>query len=217
MIDGKPMEPMEQLLLDIPEESVGAVMESMGARRAELQNMVPGSDGQTRLEFKIPSRGLIGYRSNFLTLTKGYGVMNHAFEAYAPLDSAELGGRREGVLVSMESGTTTLYGILSVEERGILFVTPGAEVYEGMIVGEHNRDSDIVVNICKVKQLNNIRSAGKDDTVRMKTPRTMSLEQALEYMNDDEYCEITPKSIRLRKKILNKSERERFDKQRKNS
>jgi GTP-binding protein len=167
------------------------------------------------LEFLIPSRGLIGYRTDFLTLTRGYGVLNHAFDSYGPYAGSGVGGRHQGVLVASETGTSTFYGMMSVEDRGILFVTPGTEIYEGMIVGEHNRDNDIIVNICKEKALTNVRSATKEDTVKLKTPRIMSLEAALEYLNDDEYCEITPKSIRLRKKLLNKSERDRADKHRK--
>ncbi|WP_314584530.1 translational GTPase TypA [Paenibacillus terrigena] len=213
--NGVKMEPIERLLIDIPEESMGSVMESLGSRKAEMVNMINHGNGQVRLEFLIPARGLIGYRTNFLTLTRGYGIMNHAFDSYGPLVTGQVGGRHQGVLVSSENGTSTLYGILSIEDRGILFLQPGSEVYEGMIVGEHTRDNDIIVNICKEKQLNNIRSAGKDDTVKMKTPRLYTLEQALEYLNDDEYCEITPKSIRLRKKILNKNERERAEKHRK--
>ncbi|NHN30911.1 translational GTPase TypA [Paenibacillus agricola] len=215
MIDGQKMEPVELLIIDTPEESMGSVMESLGARKAEMVNMINNGSGNVRLEFLIPARGLIGYRTFFLSMTRGYGVMNHAFDSYGPYYGAGVGGRHEGVLVSSEAGVTTLYGILSVEDRGLLFLEPGSEVYEGMIVGEHTRDTDIIVNICKEKQLNNIRSAGKDDTVRMKTPRLYTLEQALEYLNDDELCEITPKSIRLRKKLLNKSERERAAKQRK--
>jgi len=216
-IDGKRMEPIEHLLIDLPEESMGAVMESLGSRKAEMVNMINNGSGQVRLEFLIPARGLIGYGTYFLTLTKGYGIMNHSFDSYGPVAAGQVGGRHEGVLVSSESGSSTLYGILSVEDRGTLFLEPGAEIYEGMIVGEHTRDNDIVVNICKEKQLTNVRSATKDDTVKMKTPRSFSLEQALEYLNEDEYCEITPKSIRMRKKILNKSERERAEKQRKSA
>ncbi|CAM3379367.1 MULTISPECIES: translational GTPase TypA [Paenibacillus] len=214
-IDGVKMEPIERLMIDVPEESMGAVMESLGTRKAEMVNMVNSGNGQVRLEFLIPARGLIGYRTHFLTLTRGYGVMNHAFDSYGPLVGGQVGGRHQGVLVSTENGTSTFYGMLSVEDRGTLFLEPGTEIYEGMIVGEHTRDNDIVVNICKEKQLTNVRSATKDDTVKLKTPRIFSLEQALEYLNDDEYCEITPKSVRLRKKILNKSERERAEKHRK--
>lgn len=213
--NGVKMEPMEEMLIDIPEESLGAVMESLGARKADMTNMINHGTGQVRLEFLIPARGLIGYRTEFLTLTRGYGIMNHGFHSYTKLIKEAVGGRRQGVLVSMENGPVTLYGILSVEDRGTLFVTPGTDIYEGMIVGEHTRDNDIVVNICKEKQLTNVRSATKDETVKMKSPRTMSLEEALEYLNDDEYCEITPKSIRLRKKVLNKSERERTEKKNK--
>ncbi|MDB5052295.1 MAG: GTP-binding protein [Bacilli bacterium] len=215
MVDGKKMEPVERLLIDVPEEHMGTVMESLGSRKAEMVNMINNGTGQVRLEFLIPARGLIGYRTNFLTLTRGYGVMNHAFDSYGPYYGNNVGGRHQGVLVSSETGVTTLYGILSIEDRGLLFLQPGTEIYEGMIVGEHTRDNDIIVNICKEKQVTNIRSANKDDTVRMKTPRLYGLEEALEYLNDDEYCEITPKSIRLRKKILNKNERERNEKNRK--
>ncbi|ANA81653.1 GTP-binding protein TypA [Paenibacillus vortex V453] len=214
-IDGAKMEPIERLMIDVPEESTGAVMESLGARKAEMVNMVNNGNGQVRLEFLIPARGLIGYRTHFLTLTRGYGIMNHAFDSYGPLIGGQVGGRHQGVLVSTENGSTTFYGMMSVEDRGTLFLEPGTEIYEGMIVGEHTRDNDIVVNICKEKQLTNVRSATKDDTVKLKTPVIFSLEQALEYLNDDEYCEITPKSVRLRKKILNKSERERAEKHRK--
>jgi GTP-binding protein len=212
--NGKRLEPYERLVIDVPDESVGAVMEALGPRRAELVSMAGSGNGQTRLEFVIPSRGLIGFRTTFLTLTRGYGIMNHAFEKYGPLAPDEGFGRRQGVLIASESGTATFYGIQSVEDRGVLFIEPGTEVYEGMIVGEHNRENDIVVNICKTKQLTNIRSATKEETVRLKAPRIMTLEAALEYLNDDEYCEVTPKSIRLRKKILAKGERERAEKQR---
>lgn len=216
-IDGIKQEPYERLLIDVPEESMGSVMESLGTRKAEMVNMINNGTGTVRLEFIIPARGLIGYRTSFLTLTRGYGIMNHAFDSYGPLAGAGVGGRHQGVLVASENGTSTFYGMLGVEDRGLLFVEPGTEIYEGMIVGEHNRDNDIIVNICKEKQLSNVRSAGKDDTVKLKTPVIFSLEAALEYLNDDEYCEITPKSIRLRKKILVKSERERAEKHRKMS
>ncbi|WP_372662979.1 translational GTPase TypA [Cohnella sp.] len=214
LIDGVKSEPIERLLIDVPEESMGAVMESLGTRKAEMVNMINNGTGQVRLEFLIPARGLIGYRTNFLTLTRGYGVMNHAFDSYGPLLAGQIGGRHQGVLVASESGKTTTYGMMSVEDRGILFLEPGADIYEGMLVGEHTRDTDIVVNICKEKALNNIRTANKEETVKLKSPRLMSLEEALEYLNDDELCEITPKNIRLRKKFLNKSERERSEKQR---
>jgi GTP-binding protein len=213
-VGGVKSEPIERLLIDVPEVSMGAVMESLGTRKAEMVNMVNNGNGQVRLEFLIPARGLIGYRTNFLTMTRGYGVMNHAFDGYGPIAGGQVGGRHLGVLVASESGTTTPYGMLSVEDRGILFVEPGTEIYEGMIVGEHTRENDIIVNICKEKALNNIRTANKEETVKLKAQRLMSLEEALEYLNDDEYCEITPKSIRLRKKVLNKSERDRYEKHR---
>lgn len=214
-VDGVKSEPYERLVIDVPEEHMGSVMESLGTRKAEMVNMVNNGTGQVRIEFIIPARGLIGYRTNFLTLTRGYGIMNHAFDSYGPVVGSQVGGRHQGVLVSSENGTSTFYGMMGVEDRGLLFLEPGADVYEGMLVGEHNRDNDIIVNICKEKALTNVRSAGKDDTVKLKTPVLFSLEAALEYLNDDEYCEITPKSIRLRKKILNKSERERAEKHRK--
>ena len=138
-------------MIDVPEESMGSVMESLGSRKAEMVNMINNGTGNVRLEFIIPARGLIGYRTNFLTLTRGYGIMNHAFDSYGPLPGAGVGGRHQGVLVSSETGISTLYGIISVEDRGMLFVEPGTEVYEGMIVGEHTRDNDIIVNICKEK------------------------------------------------------------------
>ncbi|REK59996.1 MAG: translational GTPase TypA [Thermobacillus sp.] len=215
--NGVRLEPYERLVIDVPDESVGAVMESLGPRKAELVAMTQGEGGHTRLEYIVPSRGLIGWRTTFLTLTRGYGIMNHAFERYGPLTPGEGFGRRQGVLIASESGTATFYGMLSVEDRGVLFIEPGTEVYEGMIVGEHNRETDIVVNVCKTKQLTNIRSSTKEETVKLKTPRLLSLEAALEYLNDDEYCEVTPKLIRLRKKILNKSERERAEKHRKSA
>ncbi|RXT05830.1 translational GTPase TypA [Ammoniphilus sp. CFH 90114] len=207
-IDGKKMEPTERVLIDVPEEFTGNVMESLGYRKAEMINMVNNGFGAVRLEFLIPSRGLIGYRTEFMTLTKGYGILNHSFDSYQPYIAAQVGGRRVGVLISHETGVATTYGLLSVEDRGYMFIHPGTNVYEGMIVGEHNRDNDLVVNVCKEKHATNVRSATKDDTVKLKTPRTLSLEEALEYLNDDEFCEVTPKSVRLRKKYLKKNERE---------
>jgi GTP-binding protein len=212
-IDGVKCEPIERLIIDIPEEYTGAIMESLGARKAEMVNMINNGFGSVRLEFLIPSRGLIGYRTEFLTQTRGYGILNHSFDSYKPVVPGSVGGRRAGVLVSMIDGTATMYGMLSVEDRGILFVNPGTEIYEGMIVGEHNRDNDLVVNICKEKHATNVRSATKEETVKLKTPRIMTLEEALEYLDDDEYCEVTPESIRLRKKHLKKSDRERAAKQ----
>ncbi|BDG34999.1 translational GTPase TypA [Saccharococcus caldoxylosilyticus] len=214
-IDGVLCEPVERVIIDIPEEYTGAIMESIGARKGELVDMVHNENGQVRLVFMVPSRGLIGYRTEFMSLTRGYGILNHSFDHYAPAQSGQVGGRRQGVLISMETGKATAYGIMQLEDRGTIFVEPGTEVYEGMIVGEHNRENDLVVNICREKHMTNIRSSTKEQTVTMKKPRLMTLEEALEYLNDDEYCEVTPKSIRLRKKILNKSEREKVEKKKK--
>ncbi|ATF14461.1 translational GTPase TypA [Brevibacillus porteri] len=214
MIDGQKMEPAELLIIDVPEEYTGPVMETLGQRKAEMVNMINNGFGQVRLEFIIPSRGLIGYRTEFLTITRGYGILNHSFDSYRPLVPGAVGGRHAGVLISHETGTATTYGLMSVEDRGTMFIHPGTEVYEGMIVGEHNRDNDLVVNVCKEKHATNVRSATKDETVKMKAPRMLSLEEALEYLNDDELCEVTPQSVRLRKKYLNKSDRERYEKQR---
>jgi GTP-binding protein len=171
--------------------------------------MINNGNGQVRLVFNVPARGLIGYTTEFLTLTRGYGILNHTFDSYQPMQAGRVGGRHNGVLVSMETGKTTMYGIMQVEDRGTIFVDPGTDIYEGMIVGENTRDNDITVNIVKVKHATNVRSATKDQTSVIKKPRIMSLEEALEYLNEDEYCEVTPQSIRLRKKILNKNEREK--------
>ncbi|KOO50602.1 translational GTPase TypA [Priestia koreensis] len=215
LIDGVRSEPVERVQIDVPEEHTGSIMESMGARKGEMVDMVNNGSGQVRLTFMVPARGLIGYTTEFLSLTRGFGIINHSFDSYQPMQSGQVGGRRQGVLVSMETGKSSTYGITGIEDRGTVFVEPGTEVYQGMIVGEHNRDNDLVVNICKMKQATNVRSATKDQTTSMKKPRIMSLEQSLEYLNDDEYCEITPESIRLRKKILDKNEREKMAKKKK--
>ncbi|MCL6617964.1 MAG: translational GTPase TypA, partial [Anoxybacillus ayderensis] len=155
------------------------------------------------------------YRTEFMSLTRGYGILNHSFDSYQPAIQGQIGGRHQGVLISMETGKATAYGIMQVEDRGVIFIEPGTEVYEGMIVGEHSRDNDLVVNVCKMKHVTNVRSSTKEQTVTMKKPRLMTLEEALEYLNDDEYCEVTPQSIRLRKKILDKNEREKIAKKKK--
>jgi len=214
-IDGVRCEPVERVQIDVPEEHTGSIMESIGARKGEMLDMVNGGNGQVRLTFNVPARGLIGYTTEFLTLTRGYGIINHSFDSYQPMATGQVGGRRQGVLVSMETGKATTYGIMGVEDRGTIFVEPGTEIYEGMIVGEHTRENDITVNITKVKHATNIRSANKDQTSVIKKPRIMTLEESLEYLNEDEYCEVTPESIRLRKKILDKSERERVAKKKK--
>ncbi|OCA89754.1 translational GTPase TypA [Pradoshia sp. D12] len=215
VIDGVKCEPVERVQVDIPEEYTGAIMESLGERKGEMLDMVNNGSGQVRLVFNVPSRGLIGYTTEFLTLTRGYGILNHTFDSYQPMQAGQVGGRRQGVLVSIETGKATQYGIIQIEDRGVIFVEPGTEIYEGMIVGEHNRENDLTVNIVRAKQQTNVRSATKDNTVTMKKPRIMSLEEALEYLNDDEYCEVTPESIRLRKKILDKNEREKAAKKKK--
>ncbi|MDF2788823.1 MAG: GTP-binding protein [Neobacillus sp.] len=214
-IDGVRCEPIERVQIDVPEEHTGSIMESIGARKGEMIDMINNGSGQVRLIFNVPARGLIGYTTEFLTMTRGYGIINHTFDSYQPMVQGQVGGRRQGVLVSMESGKASTYGIMNVEDRGTIFVEPGTEIYEGMIVGEHTRENDITVNITKVKQATNIRSANKDQTSVIKKPRIMTLEESLEYLNDDEYCEVTPESIRLRKKILDKNERERMAKKKK--
>jgi len=208
-IDGVKYEPMERVQIDVPEEFTGTIIETLGSRKAEMLDMQNQGNGQVRLEFRIPSRGLIGYSTEFMTQTRGYGIINHTFDEYAPYTPGQVGGRRQGVLVALENGKASTYGIMNLEDRGTIFVEPGTEIYAGMIVGEHNRENDLTVNITKEKHLTNIRSANKDQTATIRKTRSMSLEEAIQYLNDDEYCEVTPKSIRLRKKILNKSEREK--------
>ncbi len=212
--NGQLLEPFESLWIEVPDEYAGAVIESLGARKAEMRNLSQ-QEGQVRLEFLIPARGLIGYRSQFLTLTRGYGILHHSFDSYRPAVKGEVRGRRNGALIAHATGIATAYGIESAEQRGVMFITPGTEVYEGMIVGEHAREHDLVVNVCKEKHATNIRSSTKDETVKLKAPRLLSLEEALQFLNDDEYCEITPVSIRLRKKHLSKSMREKAEKTRK--
>ncbi|WP_025727982.1 translational GTPase TypA [Atopobacter phocae] len=208
-IDGVICEPYERVQIDTPEEYAGSIIETMGQRKGEMQDMVHSDNGQVRLVFLVPARGLIGYTTEFLSMTHGYGIINHTFEAYMPMLNENLGGRRNGALVATETGKTTTYGIMGVEDRGVIFIAPGVDIYEGMIVGEHSRENDLSVNITKAKQQTNVRSATKDQTNVIKTPRTLSLEESLEFLADDEYCEVTPESIRLRKQILNKNEREK--------
>lgn len=216
-IDGVKSEPIERVQIDVPEDSVGSIIESIGTRKGEMLDMVNNGSGQVRLIFNVPARGLIGYTTEFMSITKGFGMMNHTFDHYAPVVPGKVGGRHQGVLVSMENGKATTYGMMGVEDRGTLFIEPGTEVYEGMIVGENTRDADITVNITKQKQKTNIRSANKDQTNVIKKPRILSLEEALEYLGDDEYLEVTPETIRLRKQILDKGERERVAKKKKNA
>ncbi len=206
-INGKRCEPLEFLTIDVPQDFMGTVMESLGTRRAELINMLELA-GYLRMEFVIPARGLIGFRSEFLTNTKGYGIMHHVFHGYAPY-KGDMPGRTRGALVAFESGETTTYGIHSVQDRGVMFVVPGQAVYEGMIVGENSREMDMDVNPCKKKHITNMRSSSADEALRLTSPRILSLEQALEYINDDEVVEVTPKAIRLRKAVLDRQTRAR--------
>ena len=213
-IDGTMCEPFESVQIDTPDEYVGSVIDSLSQRKGEMKNMESTGNGQTRLEFLVPSRGLIGYNNEFMSQTGGYGIMNHTFEAYKPVVKNWNPGRRNGALVSINQGQSTTYSLQSVEQRGGLFIGAGVEVYEGMIVGQSSRERDIAVNVTKGKNLTNTRAAGKDHAAAIKTPRTLTLEEAIEFLNDDEYCEVTPESIRLRKKILNTSERQKADKKR---
>ncbi|HAO6056160.1 TPA: translational GTPase TypA [Listeria monocytogenes] len=208
-IDGVKCEPVEDVQIDTPEEFMGSVIESISQRKGEMKNMINDGNGQVRLQFMVPARGLIGYTTDFLSMTRGYGIINHTFDSYQPIQKGRVGGRSRGVLVSMETGKSTTYGTMQVEDRGTIFIEPGTDIYEGMIVGENNREGDIAVNIVKAKQMTNIRSANKDQTNVIKKPRHLSLEESLEFLNEDEYCEVTPESFRLRKKILNKNEREK--------
>ncbi|MBR2550972.1 MAG: translational GTPase TypA [Clostridiales bacterium] len=201
-IDGVLSEPVEELVIDVPEDFVGPVMEKIGKRKGELLNMLPPTKGYTRLEFKIPSRGLLGYRTEFLTDTKGNGIMNSVISGFEPF-AGEIETRGQGVLVAFETGTAVTYGLFNAQDRGALFIGAGTPVYEGMIVGINPKPDDITVNVCKKKHVTNMRSAGADDAMRLTPPLSFSLEQCLEFVEDDELCEVTPQSIRLRKKILN--------------
>jgi GTP-binding protein len=203
------LEPIELLVADVPSDSVGSVIEALGLRKGEMQNLEPSALGDsTRIEFTVPARGLIGFRTEFLTLTRGYGTMHQSFQGYGSW-RGDVVTRRQGVLVASDNGSATAYSLENLEDRGTMFVTPGTVIYEGMIVGEHTRENDLTVNVTKQKHMTNVRSATKDESVRLKAPRQLTLEQAITYIEDDELCEITPKSFRLRKLILNKNEREK--------
>ncbi|MBQ6539254.1 MAG: translational GTPase TypA [Bacilli bacterium] len=212
--NGVKLEPYEELQIEIPQDAMGTVIEQLGVRGAKMESMHNFED-QVRLVYTIPSRGLIGFSTDFMTLTKGYGIMNHTFKEYMPMESVNIGERKLGVLVSVENGNATAYSIGNLEDRGVMFIEPGTEVYEGMIVGECNRDDDLAVNVVKGKQLTNTRAAGSDHTVVLKRPRPITLEYALDYINSDELVEVTPNNIRLRKKILNTEERKKFDSRKK--
>lgn len=209
-IDGVKYEPYEDVQIEVPEESVGPVIEASGLRGANMDNMT-NVNNLVRLNYTIPSRGLIGFSTDFMTMTKGYGIINHTFKEYLPVQGVNIGERKLGVLVSMENGKATAYSIGNLEDRGVMFIEPGTEVYEGMIVGECNRENDLAVNVVKGKQLTNTRAAGSDHTVVLKRPRPITLEYCLDYINSDELVEITPESIRLRKQILNTEQRKKFD------
>ncbi|MFR7951607.1 MAG: EF-Tu/IF-2/RF-3 family GTPase, partial [Acutalibacteraceae bacterium] len=201
--NGKKLEPMELLIVEVPEQYVGPVMEKIGSRKGELENMGTRDGGSTHLEFKIPARGLIGYRSEFMTDTNGNGIMNQLFAGYEPY-KGEIQTRERGSIIVHEAGETTGYGLFNTQERGRLFVGPGVPVYEGMVVGECAKNEDIVCNVCKKKQMTNTRAAGSDDALRLVPPTTMSLEQCMEFIKDDELLEVTPSTLRLRKTILAK-------------
>ena len=209
-IDGVRCEPYEEVQIEVPEESVGNVIEALGNRGALMDNM-SNFNNLVRLNYTIPSRGLIGFMTDFMTMTKGYGIINHTFKEYAPLQGVSIGERKLGVLVSMENGKATAYSLGNLEDRGVMFIEPGCDVYEGMIVGECNRDNDLAVNVVKGKQLTNTRAAGSDHTVVLKRPRLITLEYALDYINMDELVEVTPENIRLRKEILNTELRKKHD------
>ncbi len=209
-IDGVMSEPYEYCVIDVPSESAGSVIEMMGNRHGSLETMT-NTETQTRLIYTIPSRGLIGFNTDFMTMTKGYGIINHSFMEYRPMETVNIAERTTGVLVSMAQGQSTAYSIGALEDRGVMFISPGESIYEGMIVGEANKNLDLAVNVVKAKQQTNTRSSNKDMTVVLKTPRVLTLEACLEFINEDELVEITPKHIRLRKKILDTVERKKYD------
>ncbi len=207
-IDGVKCEPIEQLVVNVPDDCVGNVIEKLGRRKAEMTNMEPAESGHTKIEFKIPARGLIGYRTEFLTDTKGEGTMNHIFDSYEPY-KGEIQARVRGTIVAFEKGKSVTYGLYNAQDKGELFIGPGVEVYEGMIVGLNARGEDLSINVCKEKHLTNTRASGSDEALRLVPPIQMSLEKAIEFIQDDELVEVTPKSIRLRKKTLDSKLRER--------
>ena len=207
-IDGAKCEPYEDLSVEVPNDYVGDVMTSLGSRDAELIDMDAG-DVNTKINYVIPSRGLIGFVTNFLTLTKGYGIIAHTFKEYRPIANGKIGERQIGVLVATETGQSTPYALQHVEERGVMFIYPGEQIYEGMIVGENKYDTDLSVNVCQTKNLTNQRSANKDQTVVLKSPRKMTLEACLDYINSDELVEVTPNFFRMRKRILNDAQRKK--------
>ena len=208
-VDGVKMEPFEMLTVDVEENHQGPVMEELGRRKGDLQDMQPDGKGRVRLEYRIPARGLIGFQNDFLTMTRGTGVMRHVFDEYGPVKSGDLGERRNGAIISQDDGNAVAYALWKIQERGRLFIGPGEPIYEGMVIGVHSRDNDIVVTPIKGKQLTNIRASGTDEAIRLVPPIQLTLESAVEFINDDELAEITPKSIRIRKRWLKEFERRR--------
>ncbi len=204
--DGKKLEPMELLMIETPDSYVGAVMEKIGARKAELVNMGSRETGITHMEFRIPARGLMGYRSEFLTDTNGNGIMNHVFDGYEPY-KGDIPQRQQGSIIAFETGESTAYGLFNTQDRGRLFIGPGVEVYEGMIVGASPKSEDLVVNVCKKKHATNTRSSASDEALRLTPHSVLSLEQCLEFISEDEYVEVTPKSVRMRKATLSHEQR----------
>jgi GTP-binding protein len=202
-------EPYEMLTVDVEEQHQGGVMESLGMRRGDMQDMVPDGRGRVRIEYRIPARGLIGFQGEFMNLTRGTGLMSHVFDEYAPIKEGGVAERRNGVLVSQDNGDAVAYALWKLQERGRMFVNPGDKLYEGMIIGIHTRENDLVVNPIKGKQLTNVRASGTDEAVRLVPPIQLTLESAIEFIADDELVEITPKAIRIRKRLLTEIERKR--------
>ena len=212
-IDGIKHEPYEYVVVDAPSDTIGSVIEMLGSRKGNMEQMTT-HENQTRVTYTMPSRGLIGFNTDFMTVTKGYGMLSHVFLEYREMENVTVGERVIGVLVCVDQGQSTAYSIGALEDRGVMFIAPGVNCYEGMIVGECNRDLDLAVNVVKAKAQSNTRSSSKDTTVVLRKPRLMTLEACLEYINEDELVEITPKSIRLRKKILDTNERKKYDSRR---
>jgi GTP-binding protein len=208
-IDGEKLEPFEMLTVDVEEQNQGAIMEELGRRKGDLQDMQPDGKGRVRLEYRIPARGLIGFQGEFMTLTRGTGLMSHVFDDYGPVRAGEVGERRNGVLISQDDGEAVAYALWKLQERGRMFVSPGDKLYEGMIIGIHSRDNDLVVNPVREKKLTNVRASGKDEHIDLVPPIQLTLESAVEFIADDELVEITPQSIRLRKRYLKENERKR--------
>jgi GTP-binding protein len=208
-VGGERLEPYEMLSVDVEDQNQGAIMEELGRRKGDLQDMQPDGKGRVRLEYRIPARGLIGFQGEFMTLTRGTGLMSHVFDEYGPVRAGEVGERRNGVLISQDDGEAVAYALWKLQERGRMFVSPGDKLYEGMIIGINSRDNDLVVNPVREKKLTNVRASGKDEHIDLVTPIALTLESAVEFIADDELVEITPQSIRLRKRYLKEHERKR--------